>query len=152
MTQMSLGLSSPQPSAQFGKSTEAYYALERLHEAGRLTNDEWQSYQALWHYGPADVKSITGNLVHWGNLRPKVNRALSSLRKKGLVEQQPDKRSWAVTARVEPLDVPRAAKKPSKKKFAKGVEDVEMALIRAEAVGLRSPEAVAVLDWLKSKL
>ena len=133
-------------------TTESFYGAKAAFEAGKLTDLQWQTYQVLWHTGPAPKKEINDRAKgYFGEAaRPLWAAQLKKLQAMGLVEEVA-KDTWDVTSATAPLEY-TPAKKPSGKKFKKGVEDIEMALVKAEHLGLASEEAKRVLEWLQSKL
>lgn len=130
-------------------TTEGFYGVQSAHQNNKLTALQWQAYEVLWHTGPIDKKVLNEQAkgFYGDTQKPMWAAQLKKLELMGLVRQV-DKKSWDVTDAAEPVNPP---KKPSAKRFRKGIEDIELALVRAEAVGVATPEAKAVFEWLKTK-
>lgn len=136
-------------------STEAYYAAQTAAQEGVITEVQWQTYQTLFHNSPGSLNSKAVNQAAAGYFgergRAPWAAQLKNLEKMGLACNT-GKDDWVVSDATTVTPLPPPPKKPSAKKFAKGVGDLEMALIRANSVGLHTPEAEAVLEWLKAKV
>src|SRR5215204_4233562 len=112
-------------------TTESYYGIQGAYQQGKLTQLQWQTYELLWHKGPLEQKALNefAKAAFGDKPRPMWAAQLKKLKALGLVEER--NKQWAVTQAVAPEEV-SVAKKPNRKKFAKGVEDIDMALARAE--------------------
>lgn len=130
-------------------TTEAFHAIKSLMEQGKLPKPAYQVYEACWHNGPLKPPALTALLKEWHGEKGSWGRQLKLLERSGLLTAHSDG-SFDVTSATS-FEVPKV-KKPSAKKFKKGLEDLEMALIKAERVGLATPEAKAVIAWLQSKV
>jgi hypothetical protein len=129
----------------------AFHAVMALRDKGTITPTAFRVYEALWHHGPLPKKELGRTLEAWDKLPFKsYNKDLKFVIENGLVAEE--KGQLNVTDRTELTVVPPPPKKPSKKKFAKGVEELEMALMRGERLGLATPESLAVMAWVKSKV
>ena len=132
---------------------EGFHGIQFAHKSEeKLTKLQWQTYEILWHNGPLDQKEI--NLKAQGaygtTMRPLWAAQLKKLKAMGLVSEYTVKK-WDVTCSTVPTEL-EVVKKPSAKKFKKGVSDLELAMVKADNVGLATDEAQSVLSWLHSKV
>lgn len=132
-------------------TTESYYGIQGAYQQGKLTLLQWQTYELLWHHAPLEQKALNemAKTAYGDKPRPMWAAQLKKLKAFGLVEER--NKQWAVTKAISPVEV-SVAKKPNRKKFAKAIEDIDMALARAEYIGLASPEAQMLLGWLRTKV
>lgn len=143
---------SNQDKSQRPASVEAYYAVMALRDAGTISVDCWKTYEALWHKGPLSLKSILALLktsFPSESKRTPWSGCLKKLLASGLIAAAPG--GDLDTTDAKEIQSAAPAKKPSAKRFKKGVEDLEMALFNAERRGFVSAEAGLVVAWLKGK-
>lgn len=129
---------------------EAYHSVDAAYRAGKLTQEQWSAYVLLWHYGPLTKTELNQHgLSHLGSVeKPPWGAHLKKLGIMGIARNIKGAK-WDVTNATTVLDIP---KKPSGKKYAKGVEDITLAITRSQAENVSSPEAEAILRWLQSKV
>jgi hypothetical protein len=135
-------------------SNEAFYGVQNLHRGGSLTLAQWQTYEMLWHFGPLDSKAVNEKAVasYGAQAKPPWGRQLKGLAALGLVAAQGGQ--YDVTGAGALQAAASKPKKPSAKKFKKGIEGLELLFIKHESLddGLATPEVQGVIDWLKGKL
>lgn len=131
--------------------------VQAAFQAGQLSQRQIETYTLLWHSGPLSMKEVNAQAQGYDpTAKPMWAAQLKKLAAMGLVAPQKVGRSekWDVTAAAAPAAVPPPAKKPSAKRFAKGVQDLELLYIKHQHLAdmLSTPEAEAVLSWLKGKV
>lgn len=136
-------------------TNEAYYGVQKLFQGNSITLVQWQTYEMLWHYGPLDAKAVNERAVasYGAQAKPPWGRQLKSLAALGLIGVA-QTGGYDVTGAGALQPVTTKPKKPSAKKFKKGIEGLELLYIKHESLndGLATPEVQGVIDWLKGKL